>query len=182
MVLVLGLMIMAVFQNLENKIRSIAIVHQKLYESQDLSSLNLKSYFNDLISGLRQSFLSEADKIQFHFDAPEDIYVSIDAANPLGLILNELLTNAVNHAFPAEKKGKICVVLKKDAQKRLIIEVSDNGAGFPEGFDVEKDSHLGLQTVIELVRHQLEGKITFTNKKGLKCRIVIEKELYTPRV
>jgi len=120
-----------------------------------LSSLNLKSYFNDLISGLRQSFLSEADKIQFHFDAPdkiqfhfdapEDIHVSIDAAIPLGLILNELLTNAVNHAFPAGKKGKICVVLKKDAQKRLIIEVSDNGAGFPEGFDVEKDSHLGLQ-------------------------------------
>jgi len=172
----------ASFRDIEMKIRSMALVHQKLYESQDLSSLNLKSYFNDLISGLRQSFLSEADKIQFHFDAPEDIHVSIDAAIPLGLILNELLTNAVNHAFPAEKKGKICVVLKKDAQKRLIIEVSDNGAGFPEGFDVEKDSHLGLQTVIELVRHQLEGKITFTNKKGLKCRIVIEKELYTPRV
>jgi len=175
-------MLQTAFREIETKIRSMALVHQKLYESQNLSSLNLKSYFNDLIALIRRSFLSEADEIQFRFDAFEDIPVLIDTAIPLGLILNELLTNAVKYAFPAKEKGEIRVVLKKDAQKRVIIEVSDNGAGFPEGFDVEKDSKLGLQTAIDLARYQLGGKITFTSKEGLKCRIVIAKELYTERV
>ena len=170
------------FREIELKIRSMALVHQKLYESQDLSSLNLKSYFSSLISMIRQSFLSEGDKIQFHFYAPEDMPVLIDTAVPLGLILNELLTNAVKHAFSAEKKGEIQVVLKRDAQKRMIIEVSDNGAGFPEGFDVEKDGHLGLQMVIDLARHQLGGEVTFVSEKGSKCRIEIAKEIYKMRI
>ncbi len=170
------------FREIELKIRSMALVHQKLYESQDLSSLNLRSYFSDLIVLIRQSFLSEADKIQFHFDAPEDIPVLIDTAIPLGLVLNELLTNTVKHAFPAEEKGEIHVVLKQDAEKRLIIEVSDNGTGFPEDFNVEKDGHLGLQTVIALARDQLGGEVTFTSGDGFKCRIVIAKEQYYKRV
>lgn len=171
-----------IFSEIEMKIRSMALVHQKLYESRNLSSLNLKSYFNDLISMIRKSFVSETGNIRIFFEASEDIPVLIDTAIPLGLVLNELLTNAVKYAHPQNQNPEIRVTLNLDEQKRMCIEIADNGSGFPEDFDLEKDSNLGLQTVFALVRNQLGGEITFIYDNGLKCKIVIEKELYEPRI
>jgi len=170
-----------IFLELETKIRSMALVHEKLYESGDLSSLNLKTYFNDLISLVRQSYLTSDDHIQIHYQA-DNVPVLIDTAMPLGLVLNELLSNAVKHAFPGGNKGIIQVRLDKGPREGLVIEVSDNGVGFPKDFDVKRDSHLGLQTVVDLVRHQLDGEVAFESKNGLSCRIVIKKELYDRRV
>ncbi|NQT26753.1 PAS domain S-box protein [candidate division KSB1 bacterium] len=169
------------FGEIENKIQSMALVHQKLYESQDLSSLNLKSYFNDLISLIHQSYLMGDDRIKLNYEAV-DAPVLIDTAMPLGLVLNELLSNAVKHAFPKERKGEIHVRLDAGPKKGLVIEVSDNGVGLPRGFNVEKDGNLGLQTVIDLAKYQLGGEVMFESKNGLRCRIVIKEELYLPRV
>jgi len=169
------------FHEIENKIQSMALVHQKLYESQDLSSLNLKTYFKDLIALIQPILLSSKDYIQIRYEAV-DVPVLIDTAIPLGLTLNELLSNAIKHAFPDQVKGQIQVKLKLGKSKEIILEVKDNGIGLPKGFDVEKQGHLGLQTVIDLAQHQLEGEVTFKNYKGLLCRIVIKKELYEPRI
>ncbi|MBN2105146.1 PAS domain S-box protein [bacterium] len=169
------------FREIENKIRSMALVHQKLYESKDLSSLNLKYYFNDLISLIQQSFLTKKNRIKFTYDAV-DVPVLIDTAVPLGLILNELLSNAVKHAFPEGRNGEIHVKLDASSRKGIIIEVSDNGIGLPEGFRVETHAHLGLDTVVELTKHQLKGEVFFQSKNGLKCQIKLKKELYRPRI
>lgn len=169
------------FREIENKIQAMALVHNKLYESHDLSSLNLKTYFSDLVVLIHRSYLMGDSRIKLVFEG-EDAPVLIDTAIPMGLVLNELITNALKHAFPNERNGEIYVQLKADPKKGILIEVSDNGVGLPEGFSAESDSRLGLETVIDLVEHQLGGEVTFESKNGCTCRISIKKELYRPRV
>lgn len=167
--------------DIESKILSMALVHQKLYESKNLSYLNLKEYFENLISLLRTSFTTPSDQFNFLVES-DDIKVLIDIAIPCGLIINELVSNSLKHAFPKNKKGEIKVKLYLTPKNELIIEVSDNGVGLPAGFDLEKDAQAGLKSVIVLVEHQLQGKIKITSHKGVQCRIVLKEQLYKPRV
>lgn len=170
-----------IFREIENKILSMSLVHQKLYESKDLSSLNLKVYFNDLISLIRQSYLMSDDRIKLEYKAV-DVPVLLDTAIPLGMVLNELMTNAVRHAFPEGRKGTIRIRLDKEPEKGIVLEVSDNGVGLPDGFQIEKDGRLGLETVLALAKQQLAAEVTFQSENGVRCRIVIQEELYRPRV
>jgi two-component sensor histidine kinase len=96
--------------------------------------------------------------------------------------MNELISNCIKHAFPGDRKGAIKINLFLTPKRELQIEVKDNGSGFPKGFDLKKDGKLGLQTAIDLVRHQLDGTIHFISQKGLLCRIVLREELYRPRI
>jgi len=169
------------FQEIEMKIRSMALVHQKLYESQNLSSLNLRSYFNDLISLIRRSFIAQSNN-NIYLEAQEDIPVLIDTAIPLGLVLNELLTNSIKYAFPSNSKGDIQVVLYKEKDNKLIIKVSDNGVGCPKDFDINRDANLGLKTVINLIEMQIGGKIDFSFENGFSTKIEIAKEVYNVRI
>lgn len=170
-----------ILREIDNKIQSMALVHKKLYDSQELSRLNLNTYFQDLIELIRHSYSLSADRIKLTYKGV-DIPVLIDTAIPLGLVLNELLSNAYKHAFPGGRKGKIQVELSKGTNQEIILVVSDNGMGVPQDFDVEKDSKLGLGTVMALGRLQLDGEMKFESKKGFKCRVIIKKELHKPRV
>jgi PAS domain S-box-containing protein len=170
-----------ILREIDNKIQSMALVHKKLYESQELSSLNLNTYFQDLIGLIRNSYSMTEDRIKIIYKGA-DIPVLIDTAIPLGLVLNELLSNAYKHAFPGGRKGKIRVELSRGPSREIILDVSDNGIGLPPDFDVEKDGKLGLGTVMALGQIQLDGEIRFKNKKGCKCRVMIRKELHKPRV
>ncbi len=165
--------------DVENKILSMAIVHQKLYESQNLSHLNLKEYFHNLMTLLQNSYA--ADHIKFSIKG-DDVKVLIDTAIPCGLILNELITNSIKHAFPDNRSGEIMVNLHLTHKNELVIEIADNGVGFPPGFNIKKDIQLGLESVIILVEHQLQGKISFLSHNGLLCKIALKEELYQPRV
>ena len=170
-----------VFKEIEMKIMTMSLVHQKLYESKDLSHLNLKSYISSLISLIKQSYGSLMHQISIQ-TSMEEIPILIDMAVPLGLIINELITNAVKHAFPEHRPGEIRIVLNSTPQNNIVLEISDNGIGLPKDFDFEKDKQLGLQTVFDLVEGQMDGKITFTSQKGLFCHITLGKDLYQPRV
>lgn len=170
-----------VLQEINNKIQSMALVHKKLYESKDLSTLKLKNYFSDLISLIEQSYLESRDSIKLIYRA-EDVSVLIDTAIPLGLVLIELLSNSIRHGFPKGQKGEIYIRLRKKPQDKIVLEVQDNGKGLPQGFDVEKDGGLGLKTVMGLARDQLGGKVTFESQEGVRCRILIKEELHKPRV
>jgi two-component sensor histidine kinase len=171
----------ATFKEIGNKISSMALVHQKLYESKDLSHLNLKEYINDLILLFKRSQPDLSGRITF-ITAGKDINVLIDTAIPVGLIINELINNALKHAFLDNRQGEIKVNFLQKNKTELIIEVSDNGVGLPKGFDLQKDSHLGLELVTDLVEHQLQGKIDYESKKGLSWRILMKEEMYEPRV
>jgi len=165
----------AALQEINNQILSMAMVHEKLYESEDLSSLNLKSYCADLIDLIRKSYLL-GSRISVSFEAA-DVYVQIETAIPLGLALNELVLNAIKHAFPDDRGGTIRVELARDDERAFTLTVSDNGVGFPEGFDAERDGKLGLITITGLIKQQLKGVVTFVSlQRGLECRITIQKK------
>ncbi|GEM_PF-2275162 len=169
-----------ILNEIENKILSMALVHQKLYESRDLSHLNLKDYFNSLVSLLRMIHSNSSTNINFIVEG-EEINVLIDTAIPCGLIINELLTNSIKYAFPDKKDGTITISLKIDEKNQLLIKVADNGIGLPVSFDFDQDCNLGLESVIGLVRHQLQGEVSFVNKDGLTCNICLKEQSYKPK-
>ena len=169
------------FKEIETKIYSMSLVHQELIMSEDLSHINLKDYFGKLNIYLEQSYGEYMKNVSIHSDIA-DIVVLIDTAVPLGLVFNELISNVVKHAFPENTKGEINVHLYSSPQNEIILEISDNGIGFPKGFNIQKDISLGLKTVISLVEDQIQGQIQFINKHGLLCRILIKKEQYKPRI
>ena len=169
------------FMEIENKIMSMALVQQKLYESKDLSQVNLKDYIGSLISLIDHSYSDLMKNITVKTEM-KDVSVLIDTAVPVGLIVNELLTNSVKHAFPNGRSGNISVNLDVNPQNQLVIEISDDGVGLPPNFDFQKDIRLGLQSVCDLAEWQLDGEIKFLNQEGLHCRFTLTKELYQPRV
>ncbi len=170
-----------IFYDIENKILSMSIVHQKLLESKDLSHLDLLEYCQDMIEFFKQSYLYNASQVDFSVTG-DSIKILIDTAVPIGLILTELVINALKHAFPDNRKGKIEVNILLTPKRELTIQVSDNGVGFPENFNIDKNSRWGLQSVTSLVEHQLNGTIEFKNSQGVQCFINLKKELYEPRV
>ncbi|MBN1780576.1 PAS domain S-box protein [bacterium] len=171
-----------ILREIENKIQAMALVHRKLYESQDLSSLNLTSYFKDLILLVQNSYFIDTHRIRIHYEAEHAIPVLIDTAVPLGLVLNELLSNSIKHAFPETNAGDIYVRLKVGKRQEIVLEFQDNGIGLPESFNIDKHGNLGLQTVMDLARYQLRGNVTLKNQNGCYCRILLKKELYQSRV
>ena len=171
----------SVFKETENRIQAMALVHQKLYQSRDLSRINLKEYYNDLAHFLIRSYGAAGERITLRLHL-EDIHVLIDTAIPCGLVLNELVSNALKHAFPDGREGEIVVEVFRSEGRSIEIRFSDNGAGVPEGFDLRTQGTLGLQTVLMIVEHQLKGKLEFSNKTGLTVKLRFQDSLYSKRV
>jgi PAS domain S-box-containing protein len=153
---------------LESKIHSMALVHEKLYESDSFSQLELHEYLQELGNMLCNTLLGDRSDIACRFEL-EPFEGSIDTAVPIGLILNELFTNAVNHAFPGEQGGEITIRLEREDDQTGRITVRDNGEGLPEGFDPERSGGLGLQTVQILAQSQLRGSVQYSSEGGTLC-------------
>jgi PAS domain S-box-containing protein len=170
-----------VFRETENKIRSMALIHQMLYQSQNLSSIDLKEYLDELATLLLKSYKIHPGRIALTLDM-ESVPVLIDFATPCGLIVNELMSNALKYAFPGERKGKISLGLAKSAAGFITLRFSDDGVGLPPGFDLRRAETLGLQTVLALGERQLHGQVTFIQENGLTCQIRFQDTLYEARV
>ena len=169
------------FKEMENRVRSMALVHQKLYMSQDLSSINLKDYIFELSNLLTKSYASSTGCVSLVCDV-ENISVLMDIAIPCGLILNELISNSLKHAFPGGAAGKITVRAAKHDNETLEIAVSDNGAGVGRGFDFRNNAGVGIKTVFAIGETQLLGKVKFESGNGLSCSVIINDTLYRARV
>jgi two-component sensor histidine kinase len=111
----------------------------------------------------------------------EDVFVLIDTAIPCGLILNELVTNALKHAFPDNRKGTIFVRIHRTHGQNTILHVSDDGIGLPEGFDFRKKNTMGMLTIHALVK-QLQGTVAFSGQNRAVCQVTFRDNLYQPRV
>ena len=169
------------FSDVRDRIRSMALVHQKLYEGNDLSHLNLKDYIIDLAGLLTESYLVSPAGMSVTTDM-QDVFVLIDTAIPCGLILNELMTNALKYAFPGGRPGEIKVHLRRLEDGEIQLGVADSGIGLPPGFDIKKDGHMGLQTIVSLGEQQLNGKVRFDTSNGLACEILFRDDQYQSRV
>jgi len=145
-----------------------AMIHERLYRSDDLMRIDFAEYIRKLVLDLFRSYKSESSEIQLKINVVESS-LGIDAAIPCGLILNELLINSLKHAFPNSRKGEIYVDFNRD-DGRFNIVVADNGVGFPAGLDFRKTESLGLQLVNTLT-DQLGGTIELDSSSGTKFRI-----------
>jgi len=173
--------VLQVFAETTNRIQSMALVHQKLYQSQDLSRIDLREYITELAEFLLASYQVSPTRIKLALDL-ETVFVLIDTAIPCGLILNELISNALKYAFPGDRKGEIRIQLLKTASDEIELQVADNGVGGAPGFDFREDGRFGLKTIFSLGEQQLQGHVRFEVNNGVVCRLEFKDNLYKPRV
>lgn len=166
-----------IFKDGQSRVKSMAMIHEKLYQSDDFSKIDFRDYIQSLVSEIFATHIVGSD-IKISVDS-KDIFFDVDTAIPLGLIMNELLTNSVKHAFPDDKDGEIYVYLKKEDERYLLI-VSDNGIGFPKDIDFRKTETLGLQLVNRLVE-QLDGTIELDRGHGTEFKIHFKELKYLKR-
>ena len=161
------------FAESQNRIRSMALVHEKLYRSNDLSKINFCEYTESLAQLLFRSYGTNTCLIKFRMKGSTGpVFLSIENAIPCGLIINELLSNCLKHAFPNKNAGEIWIEIEDRTDNRTTLTVSDNGIGLPKGFDLEKTETLGLQIVHTLAK-QLSGRIEVHSNGGTTFKITI---------
>src|SRR5208282_742335 len=158
------------FEETEDRIISMSLVHEKLYEAQDLSHINLREYFEDLTRQILANY-SLSNKFPSLSLIMEDVYVLIDTAITCGLIVNELISNTLKYAFPSGQAGELKIQLRKESNNEINLTVSDNGIGLPSGFDAKRDGHLGLRLIESLARGKLRTQVIFNTDHGLSCQL-----------
>jgi two-component sensor histidine kinase len=162
----------AILLDSQNRIASIALVHEKLYRSEDLANINFAQYIPDLVTHLFDSYNMNSSHIKLHFQV-EDTSLDIESAIPCGLIVNELVSNALKYAFPNKQTGEILVKLYHN-EHHLILIVQDNGVGLPVDFDKKKTKTLGINLIQGLVK-QLRGSIEINSQQGTEFKITLKK-------
>jgi two-component sensor histidine kinase len=158
-----------------------SLAHEKLYKSNDLTKLNLQEYVNDLLRMLSRSYFIPKLQIEHEIEIA-DIPVSIDTALPLGLALNELISNTYRHAFQNNVQGKIRISIKRHDAERLYLEYSDNGVGLANDFDLKSSVKMGLNNFIATIKHQMNGSVEYENQDGLKWKVLLYDNLYGKRI
>jgi two-component sensor histidine kinase len=156
------------FKESGDRVRSMALVHEKLYQSADLCYIDMVDYLSKLGPRLFQASQISLEKVKLKLDV-ETIRVGIDRAIPLGLILNELITNALKHAFSDGREGQIRVWLAQD-EGMIRLTVGNNGVGFPETVNFRKSESMGFQIITALVE-QLGGTIELNREGGTEFKI-----------
>jgi two-component sensor histidine kinase len=163
------------FAESQDRIRSMALIHEKLYRSQDLAGIEFGSYLKDLAAYLIRSYQRRERPIELHIEA-DGVRLGVDQAVPCGLIVNELVSNALKHAFPAGAGHRISgsdmihIRLESEREGYLSLIVGDNGVGFPQNVDFDHTDSLGLQIVNTLVG-QLDGEISLNGTQGAEFKI-----------
>ncbi|HNW30131.1 MAG TPA: histidine kinase dimerization/phosphoacceptor domain -containing protein [Spirochaetota bacterium] len=168
------------FMEMENRIQSMALVHQKLYQSQTLSRIDLKDYIADLAGLILKSYQVSSGKVAVRLEMVS-VPVLIDTAIPCGLIVNEMISNSLKYAFPGERTGELRIELEKK-DETITLTVSDNGIGFPDGLNPRDTETLGLKNIIGLAEFQLGGTVDISSRDGVMCRIEFREERYVQRV
>ena len=163
--------ILSIFQDCQNRIKSMALIHERLYQTKDFSRVNYKEYITSLVTDLLAVNFHQQARPEIVMDLG-DIFLDLDTAIPCGLIVNELVTNALKYAFPDSRTGKITVSLKETDAGRHLLAVKDNGIGLPDGFDLHHAKTLGLQLIQILVK-QLHGTLEIDpgSERGTEFRI-----------
>jgi PAS domain S-box-containing protein len=152
----------------QNRVRSMAIVHEQLHRAQNLSKIDFAEYVGNLATGLFRSYGVDPAVVGLRLDVGR-AELNIDTAIPCGLIIHELVSNSLKYAFPSGRKGWIHVSLRP-GRDGLVLKVSDNGVGFPKRPRKLESASLGLR-LVEILAEQIEGVVTRRHGRGAECRI-----------
>jgi len=168
-----------VFKLIADRIHSMALVHEHLYQSEDISTINLGNYLKDLIVHIRASQIREDNDVEISISADE-VLLSLQEAVPLGLALNEIITNIFKHANPKHGPLKLTIHIQQSKSYGIKIIVADNGQGLPKGFNLETASTLGLQLIRLLIEDQLDGKVRVSSERGTVMDLSFMPEEHRP--
>ncbi|MCC7564936.1 MAG: PAS domain S-box protein [Methanomicrobiaceae archaeon] len=157
------------FRDCQHRIRSLGFIHEKLYRSESLARIDFGGYIRELAESLLHSYGIQPDQVRLRIRA-DDLLLGIDEAIPCGLIVNELVSNAMKHAFPDGRRGTITINLRKDEAGGITLEVSDDGVGFPDKIEIASAESLGLQLVSSLAE-QLRGSMEVARDQGTRFTI-----------
>ncbi|XHX78762.1 MAG: sensor histidine kinase [Stenomitos frigidus ULC029] len=148
----------------QHRVKSIALVHEKLYQSEDLAKINFSDYLHSLVASLFDSYKTGSNHITKTIQV-DNIELDIDTAIPCGLIVNELISNALKYAFPDDRDGEVRLDFHVQESNQLILSVKDTGVGIPEHIDLQTTRSLGLKLVRGFAA-QLEGSVEITCSQG----------------
>jgi two-component sensor histidine kinase len=165
------------FLDARDRVRSMALVHEKLYNSQNLARVELGEYTRSLMNDLLQGHAAVASKVRLQIDH-DPVFLPVDVAIPCGLILNELATNALKHAFRERAEGEIAIETRRLADGRIRIAFSDNGGGLPPEIDWRSADTLGLR-LIRMLTEQLGGTSELYNGQGTRFELVLTARSYS---
>ncbi|MCF7859488.1 MAG: PAS domain S-box protein [Candidatus Cloacimonetes bacterium] len=154
-----------VLKNCQYRVKSMSLVHEKLYSSDDLSNISFKDYTKTLIQNLFASLNIRGNRIKYELDMIE-VYLDISLAIPCGLVINELITNALKYGFPDDKKGIIKVSMKKVEDDKLELTVWNNGVDLPENFEIRGETSFGLK-LVDILKLQLGAELKIDRKDGV---------------
>ena len=164
-----------IFSQSQNRVKSMSMIHEQLYQTDDLAKIDFKSYVNGLIKSLFQIYSANQKQIEWEVNV-KDVKLDIETAIPCGLIINELVSNSLKHAFINRQYGKICFNMIRD-KNMINFKVSDNGIGIPDNLQIENTSTLGLNLVKTLV-NQLEGELTIEQDNGISYDVIFREMQY----
>ncbi len=170
-----------VLKNMENRIRAMSLVHEKLYQSKNLSKLDLRDYLSDLAHNIISGYGINGNKILI-IDKMKNMEVLIDTAIPCGLVFDELISNVAKHAFPGDRKGELQISLLMDKAGKIELVVGDNGAGKGLSPDIENTESMGFQIISNIVEYQLQGEFKLDTAAGMKWTISFKDNIYEERV
>jgi len=159
---------LAAIKGSQHRMQAMSLIHQKLYQGENVASINMPSYIQELTGYLKNSF-DTSRYIYFKLDIAK-IELDVSQAVPVGLILNEAITNVIKYAFPGERKGTIDIVMKRVRGNRVLLAISDDGIGLPSDYEPGKKQSFGMNLIHGLVS-QLEGTISVISGEGLCIQI-----------
>ena len=155
-----------ILKDSQNRIKSMALIHEKLYQSNNMANVDFYEYVNSLVFNLYNSYIINTERIKVNLKI-EKVIFNIDTAIPLGLIINELVSNSLKHAFPGERIGLIDIIIQSKEDNHYELIIKDNGVGLPNHFDIHNTKTLGLNLVNALVG-QIDGSLKVVNEEGIK--------------
>jgi two-component sensor histidine kinase len=168
---------LSAIQESQHRVRAISLIHQKLYQSEGVARIPMHTYIGEVVAYLHESYCLD-HTVRFELQV-ESIELDVAQAVPLGLIINEVITNAFKYAFPDGRPGTVRLSLRRLAKATYQLIISDNGVGLPAHYDPARSLSLGM-TLLHGFSGQLDGELTITSRSGLTIDLVFQEEQLTP--
>ena len=161
---------LVIFKQSQQRIASMALVHEKLYQSPDLAKINFGEYIRDLVASLFTAYEVNEDTIALTVKIDDHVFLGLDTAIPCSLIIHELVSNSLKYAFPLGRNGTICIEISQNQNHRITLVVSDDGIGLPANFNFKNLASLGWQ-LVDALTNQLSGNINIKGAMGVECQL-----------
>lgn len=158
------------YMDIQNRIITMSLIHEKLYNSGDLARIDFKDYIKDLVTSLFETYGFNTGKVALNINV-ENVSLGINSAIPCGLIINEIVSNSLKYAFPGERTGEIKINLRSIEGNHIELLMSDNGIGLPKDMEINKTESWGLRLISILAEKQLQGELALNRFNGTEFKI-----------